>query len=605
VSARGRRLVPALVLLAGAAALLAGILTLERIFVRERDTALAGLSARRVALELYARQALDDALAARLSAADKAIEAARRDPLAPAREILLIEDGRQVLPRRFTAVPAGGAPARALRESLRDGRSPAPDDSPFSERLALYGRLRSALSRRDAASIEDSFRRFLGHRMLHVLPASQDLPLALAAIESLVAESRPRPDLLSGLLRDGLADGRGARMEGLQRVVLSKRERLTAEDFSYLAERIRRISEASRVPFDDFAARSAEASAGLVEVPSELHEPALVEGGRWYVEPRPDGSVRGVFVHVPDVLAEIASEMRRRRLLGSEARLRLITASVLPTALAGVRVESPAFAEEGAEVRRNQRVKAAWGIACGVLTALLVALGVLWVRQERRYLDVKSDFVATVSHELRTPLASVRLLAETLERRLAPAAGDYPSRIVRDVDRLGFLVENILSFNRISRGRVRPQLADVNLGEVLDGVHRDRGEGRGVLLSSKGTADAWLKGDPELLQLLFSNLYENACRYASRRPIRISVCVEARGDELDVLFADNGDGIPAGEERRVFEEFYRASRADGRGRKGSGLGLAICRRVLALHGGSLEVVKSSPEGTTFGMRFPR
>jgi len=257
-------------------------------------------------------------------------------------------------------------------------------------------------------------------------------------------------------------------------------------------------------------------------------------------------------------------------------------------------VDAPALDREADAARRAYRVKAAWGVSCGILAALLAALGVLWVRQERRYLDLKAEFVATVSHELKTPLASVRLLAETLERRLPAGDGrDYPARIVREVDRLAFLVENILSFHRISKGKVMPRLADVNVREVVEAVHRDRSGGRDVSLSAEAVPDTWLRADPELLHLVFSNLYENSWRHGVRRPVEIRVSAEPRAGAVEVLFADNGPGLP-----------QPGGVSNGAARHGSGLGLEICRRIVALHGGSMRVVKSGPEGTTFGMSLP-
>ncbi|HEV8268827.1 MAG TPA: HAMP domain-containing sensor histidine kinase, partial [Thermoanaerobaculia bacterium] len=493
-----------------------------------------------------------------------------------------------------------------LHESLARGTVPATDEtSPFAERLRLYRNLSAALERRNHAGIEDAFRRFLGHRMLYVLPAHQDLPLAAIALESLSSKSSPRAELLRGLLRDGLSDGHGGVMQGLQRALLEKREKLSDIDFHHLAERIRLLSEKAGVIHDDFVARVEESSGEIVTLPENLSEPMLILG-RWYVEPEANGRVRGVEVRLESIVSEVSGEMRRRGLFVGGGRLQVDLASVLPVSRIAVHVVSPTFDRETVEAGRNQRIKAAWGILCGLLAALLIGLGVLWVRQEKRYVDLKADFVATVSHELRTPLSSVRLLGETLERRLAssPEARDYPARIVREVDRLSFLVENILSFNRIARGGVRPQLSDVNVGEVVDSVHRDRGDGRDVTLVTDGASAAWLKGDPELLYLLFSNLYENACRYSSRRPVQISLGAKVRGHDLDLSFADNGEGLPAGDEARVFDAFYRPARDAGSPRKGSGLGLAICRRIVVLHGGSIRVVKSDSEGTTFGMTFP-
>ncbi len=605
---RGRRLLPALLLLLGAAALASGFVTLQRIFLRERDAAVSGLAIRRRALDQYALQAFAEALSGRLSAVERQIESARRDPLIPDQDLLLVVGGRTVLPRRAPHLPGVDSPARTFLLGLRGGRWPRVEAaSPLAERLLLFRRLSEALARADRNGIEDSFRSLLAHRMLFVVPAHEDLPLAIAALEVLRERSQARADLLRGLLRDGLSDGRGGEMPGLQRALLGKRERLGKGDFEFLAERIRQLSAASGTLHDDFDARVMEPAGEAVEIPAGLKEPSLVANGRWYVEPRPDGTVRGVPVPRDGFLAEVSARMSRHGLLPADGRLVLADAAAWgPVSRLSVRVESRSFEEELARARRNYRTKSGWAVFCALLTALLALLGVLWIRQERRYVDLKAEFVATVSHELRTPLTSVRLLAETLERRLGadPDGRGYPARIVREADRLGFLVENILSFHRISQGKVRPHLSDVNLGEVLENVHGDRGEGREVVLSTEGVSETWLRADSELLYLLFSNLYENAWRYSSRRPVRIRVEARRIGGRVDVEFTDNGDGLPPGTGEKVFRDFFRASEARGPSRQGSGLGLAICRKVAALHGGTIRIVESGPGGTTFGMSLP-
>jgi len=100
-----------------------------------------------------------------------------------------------------------------------------------------------------------------------------------------------------------------------------------------------------------------------------------------------------------------------------------------------------------------------------------------------------------VSHDLRTPLASIRLQAETLMRRLRgnPEARDYPERIVRDVDGLSFLVENILSFNRLEHGGWQPRRADVSLRELVGGLRADleRQMPRKVSVAIDADAGSW------------------------------------------------------------------------------------------------------------------
>jgi signal transduction histidine kinase len=103
--------------------------------------------------------------------------------------------------------------------------------------------------------------------------------------------------------------------------------------------------------------------------------------------------------------------------------------------------------------------------------------------------------------------------------------------------------------------------------------------------------------------MLFSNLVHNACRYTTRSPVELRV--EACKDGATVVrFGDNGVGIPRESWEAVFEEFRRLRREGLPARGGSGLGLAICRRIMSLHGGTVHVAASSPEGTTFELTFP-
>jgi two-component system, OmpR family, sensor histidine kinase SenX3 len=237
----------------------------------------------------------------------------------------------------------------------------------------------------------------------------------------------------------------------------------------------------------------------------------------------------------------------------------------------------------------------------------IVGLVGLLVVRERRFLALRAEFVAAVSHELRTPLASVRLLAETLERRLddVPEAKDYPARIVREADRLSLLVENVLSFNRLEGGAPRAERTEVDLAELLAALEDDlaphvRGE---VIVDLAGAEGARLLADPELLRLLFLNLFTNACRHNARNPVRISVTARAQEGTCHVEVSDNGVGIPPDDRERIFTEFYRRPRG-GDGARGFGLGLSICRRIMALHGGRVRVADSGPDGTTFALSFP-
>jgi signal transduction histidine kinase len=199
-------------------------------------------------------------------------------------------------------------------------------------------------------------------------------------------------------------------------------------------------------------------------------------------------------------------------------------------------------------------------------------------------------------------------MAETLERRTKdlPKARDYPTRIIRDVDGLSFLVENILSFNRLSRGRWKPKPEDVQLASIVDKVdaERDSWARRPAELSRTGLEAVTLHADPDLLQLLLTNLARNACQYNEREPARIHFAASREGKHWLLQVSDNGIGIAASESERVFDDFYRPGQGKKSGQRGSGLGLSICRKIMEAHGGTIRIGHTSSDGTTFELRFP-
>ena len=603
-----RRLLPTLlVLVLGFLALAGGLVSLQRIFARERDDALAAERSRLAALRQYGAEALRRQLHARLQEVGNRIDAAGDDPLVPSADVLFVRgDGTQVLPRRFEPLPGLGSPARALHEAVsrRVVADVGDGDSPWQERLRRIRAFQRALDAKDRESIEASFRSLLSHRARFVVAAAKEIPAAVATLEAFHERSAPDAALMRALLRDGLGDGRGGKIEGLQRALLLKRDRFTEADFAFLAGRVALLSEASGVSSDDFTERASETSGpSLPPAVGQADSTGALLEDRWYVERQADGTARGVAVSVDGLLAELSGEMRSRGLFTAEDRLALAGPVVRGLRAPGADVVSPSSPRREAAIGRNYRIKTGLGVLTGVLALALAAVGVLLQERKHRFLELKSHFVATVSHELRTPLASIRLLAETLERRLqdVPVARDYPSRIVREIDGLTFLVENILSWSPLEKGRRTLRAEPVSLQELVSPLFDEAEDG--VVLTTQDLSDVKLLADPELLKLLFRNLFRNARKYASRSPVTIEVSAR-REDGVRVLFRDNGDGIPEAETEKVFEEFYRLPASAGRVPGGSGLGLAICRKVMELHGGAIRVLRSSPDGTTFELTFP-
>jgi two-component system phosphate regulon sensor histidine kinase PhoR len=184
----------------------------------------------------------------------------------------------------------------------------------------------------------------------------------------------------------------------------------------------------------------------------------------------------------------------------------------------------------------------------------------------------------------------------------------YLSIIVRESERLTALIENVLDFARVERGKVAYDFASGDLGAVVARAVeacRYRAETEGMRLD--------VHIDPELpevvmderaMQLVVINLVENALKYAPKTEIvRVEV---ARDDEQAVLrVVDRGPGIPAEDRERVFERFYRGKSARSGQVRGSGIGLALVQHIAEAHGGDVEVREGEGgRGATFVVSIP-
>ncbi|MEX1367801.1 MAG: HAMP domain-containing sensor histidine kinase [Nannocystaceae bacterium] len=605
-----RRLLPlAIALGVGLLGLLWGLAALEGIVIDERVQARQAIADQRATLVEYARRTLELRLQARVLGLGQDYERALADPLfTPNERLLLISDGRQRLPRLADAAPGLSTPAGDLYDGIRARTMPPglEPGSPSMRRAELALEMLDAIDREQRAEIETSMWAILQHRASFVLDSTYDIPLTIALLDELAEFGTPAPELMHGLLRDGFTRGPGVGLEPLHSALLLRRDRFTAPDFERLAARVVALSKLAAVPTEDFERAASPPDAVPVARPAILPGPSLLDGGSWYLAPYSTSQLRGIAVDLPQLSEEIAEQMRGRGLLEDEDGFALSApTSAIAIAALPVEIDAPRLRRAAGEAEDRFWLKTAFVGGAATLAVVIVVLALLLQRRRHRFVELKSDFVATVSHELRTPLASMRLMAETLQRRTrdVPAARDYPARIVRDIDGLAFLVENILSFNRLDKGRWQPRRAEVRLGPLLDEVLEDTEHhvSTPLELRTEGTDDLVLHADPELLRLLLRNLFKNACTYNERDPVQLRVRAQLAGRRLVVEVEDNGVGIPPQEQARIFEDFRRGA---GTRARGSGLGLSICRKTMEAHGGRIRIAQSGPQGTRFALEFP-
>ncbi len=213
-------------------------------------------------------------------------------------------------------------------------------------------------------------------------------------------------------------------------------------------------------------------------------------------------------------------------------------------------------------------------------------------------------FVADVSHELRTPLTALTTAADVLESHRAGLddAGSRAARLlVRESHRLATLVEDLMEISRLDAGAAPMAWEPVDVVQLVTSAVASRGWGAQVHVATSGAAGTTTVADPRRLDAIVANLVGNALEHGAP-PVR--VLVTATADEVVVVVADAGPGIPPDHLPRIFDRFYKADPARPGGR-GSGLGLAIARENARLHGGDLTVASPPGSGATFTLRVPR
>ena len=226
----------------------------------------------------------------------------------------------------------------------------------------------------------------------------------------------------------------------------------------------------------------------------------------------------------------------------------------------------------------------------------------------RRVEEIRRDFVANVSHELKTPVGGISLLAEAvLDAKEDPEAVDrFARRILVESTRLTSLVQEIVDLSRLQVADTlhEPELVDVGsvVEEAADRV-RVAAEARTIDVTLVSEEGLRVFGDAELLTTAVTNLVTNAVNY-SADGTRVGIGARRTGDTVEVTVTDQGEGIPAAEQERIFERFYRVDAARSRDTGGTGLGLAIVKHIANNHGGEVTVWSQEGRGSTFTMTLP-
>jgi two-component system phosphate regulon sensor histidine kinase PhoR len=235
------------------------------------------------------------------------------------------------------------------------------------------------------------------------------------------------------------------------------------------------------------------------------------------------------------------------------------------------------------------------------------------VSKLRRLENMRRDFVANVSHEIKTPLTAIKGYVETLYNQEVDSREDserFLGIIIKHVNRLNAIVEDLLSLSRIERtdrnSETALDFAETRIGDIIQTavqVCQSSAEEKDISIEQRGELDLKARVDATLLEQAILNLLDNAIKF-SENGSSVSIAVESRNGATGIHIADQGCGIAKNHLTRLFERFYRVDKARSRQMGGTGLGLAIVKHIVQAHGGQVTVESSLGHGSTFSIFLP-
>ena len=221
----------------------------------------------------------------------------------------------------------------------------------------------------------------------------------------------------------------------------------------------------------------------------------------------------------------------------------------------------------------------------------------------------KDEFLATLAHELRNPLAPIRNGLQVLRMQPTGAVSeDVRDMMDRQINHLVRLIDDLLDVSRVSQGKIDLRKTTISLQSALQAAIETSmpliEAGKHHFTMEAPEAPLWLNADLTRLAQIIANLLNNAAKYTPEGGnINLSVRIEAR--EVLIAVRDNGLGIPAEMLPKVFELFTQVGRSLDRSQGGLGIGLALVKRLVEMHGGSIDAQSAGPnQGSVFTVRLP-
>lgn len=233
------------------------------------------------------------------------------------------------------------------------------------------------------------------------------------------------------------------------------------------------------------------------------------------------------------------------------------------------------------------------------------------VSYEKALTERDKEFIAVTSHQLNTPLSIIRgytsLLLGKKGGPLSPTQREYLEEMHKACEKMVALTGNLLSISRIEQGKIKLDVADVNLADVIKQVKNnlaDRISSSPVkLIIDECKGNIIISGDFEKITQSVTNIVDNALKYTKAGTVEISICDKA--ENAVIIVKDTGIGIPSDKIEKIGDRFFRTQEAINIDHKGTGLGVYIAKSIIEKHGGKLEIKSQLGKGTEMTISLPK
>lgn len=273
--------------------------------------------------------------------------------------------------------------------------------------------------------------------------------------------------------------------------------------------------------------------------------------------------------------------------------------------------QSDLYNKKQAEIRRQSMIRNFQyiGEGCTFLLIILLSAGFVYraMRRQIRFSRQQQNFMLAVTHELKSPIAVLRLNLETLLKR--KLSGEQQSNLLNktlaETNRLNRLSNNMLLASRFESRQYHLMKEPLNLSELVQKlVAETRDRSKKYTITADIVPGIRVEGDALMLQIVCSNMLENAQKYApDGSAIRINLRSQHKAAVLQ--FKDEGEGIPDAEKSKIFNRFYRIGNENTRRSQGTGLGLFLTKKIVLQHGGQIIVKNNVPKGSIFEITLPQ